>query len=86
MRLIYYACLALLQGTATALLAPHRDQAILNPQGDDLDLTDSGYYFGISTFAHTKYVNCFSDAEINDSRYDIAIIGAPHDTVRADPS
>lgn len=85
MHLIRPACLLLPLGPVLAQLAPSRDQAVLDSDlhGDDLDFADSTYYYGISTFAHTKYVNCFSDEDAADTRYDIAIIGAPHDTVRA---
>ncbi|KAL2755721.1 hypothetical protein ACRALDRAFT_1057294 [Sodiomyces alcalophilus JCM 7366] len=45
-----------------------------------MDFIDSGYYFGIRTFANLPYVNCFSDRESEGRPYDIAVIGAPHDT------
>ncbi|KAG7102577.1 putative agmatinase 1 like protein [Verticillium longisporum] len=47
---------------------------------DDVDLTDSNHYSGIRTFANLPYVNCFSNRDAKDHKYDIAILGAPHDT------
>ncbi|KAM0545342.1 hypothetical protein ACHAPJ_011414 [Fusarium lateritium] len=73
--------LLLQQAVVAAQLHPNQDQVILNHH-DDADFVDSGYYYGINTFAHTRYVNCYSNAESKDNLYDIAIIGAPHDTVR----
>lgn len=80
MHLTDIALTLLLQQAVAAQLHPHPDQAVLNSK-DDMDFVDSGYYYGISTFAHTRYVNCYSDADSKDNLYDIAIIGAPHDTV-----
>lgn len=57
------------------------DQGHDGLQGQDMDFEDSHYYYGIRTFANLPYVNCFSDREIQDRKYDIAVIGAPHDTV-----
>lgn len=75
-----WAAIALLLQQAHAQRQADAAQAVFAPQ-EDMDFVDSGYYYGISTFAHTRYVNCFSDAESRDKLYDIAIIGAPHDTV-----
>ncbi|KAM0276845.1 hypothetical protein ACHAQH_006321 [Verticillium albo-atrum] len=58
---------------------PSNDQAPL-ADNDDVDLTDSNHYSGIRTFANLPYVNCFSDRDAKDNKYDIAILGAPHDT------
>ncbi|KAH6665317.1 arginase family-domain-containing protein [Plectosphaerella plurivora] len=80
MHAIYPTWLLLLKGIVSAQVGPHRDQAVLGQGDDDLDFLDSSYYYGISTFAHTKYISCYSNAETKDARYDIAIIGAPHDT------
>jgi hypothetical protein len=37
-------------------------------------------FAGLNTFAKIPFENCFNDDNINN-RYDIAILGAPHDTV-----
>ncbi|KAJ4252382.1 hypothetical protein NW762_010980 [Fusarium torreyae] len=71
--------LLLQQAVVAAQLHSNQNQMILN-HDDDMDFVDSGYYYGISTFAHTRYVNCYSNVESKDNLYDIAIIGAPHDT------
>lgn len=60
---------------------PTDNQAVLSGLDEDLDFKDSHYYYGISTFANVPYVNCFIGEEAKRKRYDIAILGAPHDTV-----
>ena len=40
---------------------------------------------GINTFAKLPYENCFLNETTPASRYDIAILGAPHDTVVLPP-
>ena len=80
MYLTEFALVLLLSKAAVGQLHPASDQAVLNSK-DDMDFLDSGYYYGISTFAHTRYVNCYSNADSKDNLYDIAILGAPHDTV-----
>ncbi|KAG7125198.1 putative agmatinase 1 like protein [Verticillium longisporum] len=47
---------------------------------DNVDLTDSNHYSGIRTFANLPHVDCFSNRDAKDHKYDIAILGAPHDT------
>lgn len=39
-------------------------------------------YKGLNTFAAIDYASCFDANGAEESRYDIAILGAPHDTVR----
>ena len=39
-------------------------------------------YSGLNTFAGIPHARCFEDDQRPDSRYDIAILGAPLDTVR----
>jgi agmatinase len=48
--------------------------------GDDdaVDITRAKFY-GLTTFANLPYMNCFDEAEMGS--YDIAIMGAPFDTV-----
>lgn len=50
--------------------------------GDDADAlfeSEGGERFGLPTFASMPYVHCFKDDP--DVAYDIAILGAPFDTV-----
>lgn len=47
---------------------------------DDVDITSGSQFSGLTTFAHIPYVNCFVE-ESGDHSYDIAILGAPFDTV-----
>lgn len=63
-------------------LSSDPNQASLSVDEDDLNLLDSHYYYGLRTFANVPYVNCFSSEDSKDQKYDIAVLGAPHDTVR----
>jgi len=50
--------------------------------GDDfIDVTTDSEFFGLTTFANLPYVNCLKADENEEGRYDIAILGAPFDTV-----
>lgn len=52
---------------------------------DTLDVDDEFSLFpynGLNTFAAVPYANCFDKDDSEENRYDIAILGAPHDTVR----
>jgi hypothetical protein len=53
----------------------------LGDSDDDIDIVTGSQFHGLKTFANLPYVNCFSDAEADKSKYDIAILGAPFDTV-----
>lgn len=46
-----------------------------------IDVVSRSQFSGLSTFANVPYVNCFVDAEAEKQKYDIAILGAPFDTV-----
>lgn len=63
----------------------HRDGQVPFWTHDGLDTEDEFSMFpynGLNTFAAVPYANCFDYNDAEDSRYDIAILGAPHDTVR----
>lgn len=47
-----------------------------------IDVTTDSEFFGLSTFANVPYVNCLKVDKSEAGRYDIAILGAPFDTVR----
>ncbi len=49
---------------------------------ENIDIVSGSQFNGLKTFANLPYLNCFSDEETRDSKYDIAVIGAPFDTVR----
>lgn len=38
-------------------------------------------FAGLNTFAKVPYANCFGNDSSSGSEFDIAILGAPHDTV-----
>jgi hypothetical protein len=46
---------------------------------DAIDISTGAKAFGLTTFANLPYMNCFDEAKIGS--YDIAIMGAPFDTV-----
>lgn len=48
---------------------------------DDVDIVTGSEYSGLTTFAHLPYLNCFPESKEME-KYDIAILGAPFDTVR----
>lgn len=50
---------------------------------DDVDITTGGDFCGLTTFANVPYRNCYHDSSEIGYIYDIAIIGAPFDTVSA---
>ncbi|KAL8392624.1 hypothetical protein RB595_002714 [Gaeumannomyces hyphopodioides] len=56
--------------------------AMHRPGGDDVDIIQGSQFYGLKTFGNLPYVNCFSDeqAAVKGNQYDIAIMGAPHDT------
>jgi hypothetical protein len=47
---------------------------------DDIDIVTGSRFHGLKTFANLPYVFCFSEKE-DVEKYDIAILGAPFDTV-----
>lgn len=49
---------------------------------DDVDIVTGSAFSGLTTFAHVPYSNCFVDGDEVEG-YDIAILGAPFDTVSA---
>lgn len=79
--LVNLALLLALQQTAAIRNPASNGQSVLAVDDEDLVFHDSAYYYGISTFANTPYVNCFVAEEAKKKRYDIAVLGAPHDTV-----
>lgn len=61
-----------------------RNQKLLkNPSTENLDILSEGDYSGLplATFANIPHVNCFRGG--TESTYDMAILGAPFDTVGA---
>jgi hypothetical protein len=48
----------------------------------DPDIATGSQFKGLLTYANLPYVNCLADDEVeHGSKYDIAILGAPFDTV-----
>ena len=45
---------------------------------EDVDIITGNAFAGLTTFANLRYQNCFAD---ESELYDIAILGAPFDTV-----
>ena len=55
-----------------------RSQKLL-PNDDGVDIATGSEFSGLMTFANLPYANCFATYDID--LYDIAILGAPFDTV-----
>ncbi|KAI1647610.1 arginase family protein [Daldinia loculata] len=47
---------------------------------DDVDIVSGSQFNGLTTYGNLPYLNCVSDEEVGDKKYDIAILGAPFDT------
>lgn len=50
---------------------------------EDVDIISMSQFSGLKTYANLPYLNCFSDEEAQGKAYDIAVMGAPFDTVRS---
>lgn len=59
-------------------------QSPMFPNADDVDIVSGSQFHGLRTYANLPYVSCLSDAEAKENKYDIAILGAPFDTVRCE--
>jgi hypothetical protein len=62
-------------------LAPVDCHSYTSINDEFIDITSGSQFSGLSTYANLPYVNCFVDAEAEKVPYDIAILGAPFDTV-----
>ena len=53
-----------------------------SPMGssNDVDIVIGSAFSGLTTFANLPYISCFDDKSETE-KYDIAILGAPFDTV-----
>jgi agmatinase len=61
-------------------ISAHRaEQAIIG--GEFIDIATGSEFNGLGTFANLPYVNCLNTNASHEGRYDIAILGAPFDTV-----
>lgn len=58
---------------------PHLHQKYI--ADDFIDVVTDSEFFGLNTFANLPYVNCLKAEETEEAKYDIAILGAPFDTV-----
>lgn len=50
---------------------------------DDIDISTGSAFAGLTTYANLPYVHCLEDegAKAEKEKFDIAILGAPFDTV-----
>ena len=64
-----------------AALPQHAAQHPFALDDDDVDIVSGSQFRGLKTFANLPYLNCISDEETEHQKYDIAIMGAPFDTV-----
>lgn len=47
----------------------------------DIDISTGSAFAGLMTYANLPYVHCLAAKEVEVGEYDIAILGAPFDTV-----
>ena len=66
------------QALVRASLAFEPLQNLLQEGSHEIDIVTGSDFNGLTTFANLPYSNCFRD---NGNEYDIAILGAPFDTV-----
>jgi agmatinase len=67
--------------TEQRLINPVNCHSYASIDDDFIDIATGTQFSGLSTYGNLPYVNCFVDAEAEKSPYDIAILGAPFDTV-----
>ena len=53
-------------------------------ENNDVDILSGSAFSGLTTFANLPYITCFDDGS-DAEKYDIAILGAPFDTVSMKP-
>lgn len=81
--LIAITALVWLQALAAAWDFPDQKPFFMHDHSiGDVDIVSGSQFRGLQTYASLPYVNCFADREGDDNSYDIAVIGAPFDTVR----
>jgi hypothetical protein len=51
----------------------------------DIDISTGSAFAGLMTYANLPYVHCLAAKEVEVGKYDIAILGAPFDTVGSPP-
>jgi len=56
------------------------EQYIFSP-GGNADVTSGSTFVGLTTYANLPYVHCLAGGGEEVEKYDIAILGAPFDTV-----
>jgi agmatinase len=47
----------------------------------EIDITTGSAFAGLTTYANLPYVHCLAGKNVEVEKYDIAILGAPFDTV-----
>jgi agmatinase len=55
------------------------EQAVFGQR--ELDITTGSAFAGLTTYANLPYVHCLAGKDEQVEKYDIAILGAPFDTV-----
>ena len=74
-------------GALAAWEFPHQphygqtQQSMTLDSQDDVDINIERPFNGLATYAGVSYVDCFTDSTNDEEKYDIAIMGAPFDTV-----
>ena len=58
--------------------ASSASQYVFQEENQDVDIVTGSDFNGLTTFAHVPYLNCLRE---RSESFDIAILGAPFDTV-----
>jgi len=70
------------------LISPSKHDVHEPGPDDPLNLAKDSAFMGLMTYANIPYVHCLADEasgeEYNGEKYDIAVLGAPFDTVSDD--
>lgn len=77
--LLTFNSLSFAQHVYHSTLSSLESSQVLLKDDDGIDIITGSDFNGLTTFANLPYAKCFSDSKIE--AYDIAILGAPFDTV-----
>ena len=61
----------------------HAQQPVFGQEG--IDISTGSVFVGLTTYANLPYVHCLAGKDVEVEKYDIAILGAPFDTVSQHP-
>ena len=77
--IVYFCSLIAARDITFPPVSGFAQQAIFG-QGE-IDITTGSAFAGLTTYANLPYVHCLAREGVEIEKYDIAILGAPFDTV-----